>query len=104
MIGSTSPASATWFADDVSVQQNASSLVSIANNVTSQTIDITRNWSINDILVIDTFNKTVQVNGADVAFSGAFPIFPPSAATFGYSDGFITRNFTFNVVYAKRYF
>lgn len=77
--------------------------VIIGNNSTGQQITVTRTWSAGDILVIDTYNGTVQVNGVAVAYSGAFPIFAPGIGTLTYSDTFTTRNFDYSVVYTKRW-
>lgn len=77
--------------------------VQVSNNATSQTIDVYRVWAATDVLEIDTFNKTVKVNTADVAFTGAFPEFAAGAATFGYNDGFTSRTFAFLATYFVRY-
>lgn len=78
--------------------------VSISNNATGQTISVNRTWNVNDVLVIDAFNKTVTVNGAIVTFTGAFPEFKAGSGTIGYTDGFTTRTFNFNAVYKVAYF
>lgn len=40
-------------------------------------LTITNNFSVNDILIIDSENKTVTKNGVDIDYTGAFPAFPP---------------------------
>lgn len=77
--------------------------VTVSNNATSQGITVNRVWSATDVLVIDTVNRTVTVNGNPVQFSGAFPEFALGAGTFGYTDGFATRTFAFNVTYKVAY-
>lgn len=72
-----------------------------ANN--GQAIIVTRTWAASDVLVIDCVAKTVKVNGVEVAFSGAFPEFPPGAQILQYSDGFTTRTVAINVGYVVRY-
>lgn len=92
-------ASATWFIDDVSITQQASSTVSVGNANNGQQLNITRNWVINDVLVVDTVNRNVTVNGNAVAYTGAFPEFPPGAQQLYYADGFISRTLTELVTY-----
>lgn len=101
---STSPASGTWFVDDVSVTANSSGTLLIGNANTGQTISITRTWNPGDVVVIDTYNKTVTVNGQAVVWTGAFPIFPPGAGGFNVSDPFTTRSINFNVTCTPAYF
>lgn len=72
-------------------------IVVISNNATGQNISISRTWASNDVIVIDTFNRSVKVNGFDINFSGAFPEFKPGAGGFGYTDPFTTRSFGFKV-------
>lgn len=93
----SSTSSATWFFDDVSLTVNSSSTVNIGNAATGQTIAVTRTFAAGDVLIIDTVNKTVKVNGVEIFFSGAFPEFKLGAGGFGYSDTFATRSFNFNV-------
>lgn len=99
-------ASATWFIDDVTILANTSTAVFIGNNNNGQGITVTRSWAIGDVLVIDCTKATttpVTVNGVAVAFSGAFPEFPPGAQQIGYLDNFIARNFNISVPYTPLY-
>ena len=73
----------------------------VGNNGTGQQLTITRTWSASDVLVIDTFNRTVKVNNVEVDFGGHSPLFAPGAGTLGYVDTFTTRTFTISAVYAK---
>jgi hypothetical protein len=77
--------------------------ISYGNGNTGQQIVVTRTWAANDVLVIDTFNKTVTVNGFNVVFTGAFPWFAPGSQTLQYADSFATRTFTVSVVYLVSY-
>lgn len=72
-----------------------SGTVTVGNNATGQQISINRTWSVGDTLVINTQLKTVQVNGADVNFSGAFPEFGLGLGTITYSDNFSSRQYQF---------
>lgn len=71
--------------------------VMIGNAATGQTISINRVWTAGDVVVIDTYNKTVTVNGQPSAFTGAFPLFSPGTGSFNYNDPFATRSISFNV-------
>jgi hypothetical protein len=81
----------------------AAQSVTIGNQDTGQSIVVNRIWATTDVLIIDTVNETVKVNGNEVEFTGAFPVFEPVASTITYVDTLATRTFAFNVVYAKRY-
>jgi hypothetical protein len=77
--------------------------LTLTNGGNGQGITITRTWAATDVVTIDCLNKTVQVNGADVAFTGAFPEFPPGAQNFSYVDTFTTRTFAITVTYKVMY-
>jgi hypothetical protein len=100
---STSPASGTWYLDDVSVLPSSSAYVQFGNSNNGQAVTVNRSWSDGDVLVIDCGGKTVTVNGANVNFSGAFPEFPPGAQTLYYNDSFSSRTVTISSVYYEGY-
>lgn len=100
---STSPASGTWFVDDVTVLLNSSTTLSIGNASTGQTIGITRALAAGDVVVIDCAAKSVQVNGVDVPYTGAFPEFKPGTNYVYYTDGLLTRNFNFSATLVPSY-
>lgn len=77
--------------------------VSIGNANTGQQLSVTRNWATNDVLIINTQDLSVTVNGIDIDFSGAFPDFELGAQTIDYSDNFTSRTFDYDVQYYKRY-
>lgn len=77
--------------------------VVIGNAATGQQITVTRTWSAGDRLEIDCQNETVKVNGVDVAFTGAFPVFAPGVGNLTYSDDLTTRTFNLNARYYKRW-
>lgn len=79
--------------------------VVIGNGSTGQQITVTRNWVTGDRLEVDCMNQTVKVNGAEVEFTGAFPVFDnETTASITYSDNFSTsRTFNYLVYYYKRY-
>jgi hypothetical protein len=75
----------------------------VGNDDTGQQIIVTNNFSADDVLEIDCYNKTVKLNGTDVDFVGGFPEFVPGASHIDYADNFTTRNFDISVVYKKLY-
>lgn len=69
---------------------------------TGQKIAVTRTWVVNDVLVVDSQNKTVQVNGVDVNFTGAFLEVAPGLQTLTYQDTFTSRTVQlFDYVYNR---
>lgn len=77
--------------------------IAIGNADTGQELSITRTWVAGEELIIDSVNKTVQVDGEDVDFSGAFPEFKRPNGTMTYRDTFTARNLNISGVYKKRY-
>lgn len=84
--------------------------LTIGNTDTGQAISITRTFSQYDLVQIDCRNKTVQVNGADVDFTGAFPEFSPSNVggvntprSFYVQDNFTTRTYRLLACVYNRY-
>lgn len=77
--------------------------ITITNPATGQAITVTRAWVAADVLQIDVKNRTVKVNGNEVAFSGAFPEWVPGAGTLQYTDTLTTRTVTIAGSYYKRY-
>lgn len=76
------------------------------NASNGQGIYVNRTWSVNDVLVIDTTQQTVTVNGAPIAFSGAFPEFQGALAgaqSLAYQDNFTSRTFNITVTYTALY-
>jgi hypothetical protein len=67
--------------------------VTIGNQNTGQSIQITRTWSVGETLVVNAQLNTVQVNGVDVVFSGAIPTFGLGAQTITYQDTFASRTY-----------
>jgi len=68
-----------------------SGTVVIGNLNSGQQVSITRVWAVGDTLQINAQNNTVQVNGVDVAFTGAIPTFGTGLQTITYSDNFTSR-------------
>lgn len=77
--------------------------ITLSNHSTGQGITVNRTWIAGDVLVIDTVNQTVKVNSADVAFTGAFPIFQLPSGTLDYTDTISNRDVNISAVYQRRY-
>ena len=72
--------------------------LSVGNASTGQKIAIIdQTFADGDVVVIDSYNKTVKLNNVDIDFLGGFPEFPPGAGTLTYSDNFTSRNFDIDV-------
>ncbi len=59
------------------VTGGASQSMSVKNELTGQTLMITRTWANGDTVTINTSAKTVTINGAIADFTGQFPVFEP---------------------------
>mgnify|MGYP000848202433 CR=1 FL=1 len=77
--------------------------VLMGNNSVGQAVTVNRTWSASDSLVVDSFNKTVKVNGVDVVYTGAIPEFKVGNQTWYYADEFTTRSFTGSITCVSRY-
>lgn len=77
--------------------------ITVGNQGTGQAVTVTKTWSQFDLLVIDCKNKTVQVNGVDIVFTGAIPEFGLGSNTINVQDTFTTRNYRFIAQVQNRY-
>lgn len=77
--------------------------VIVGNQTTGQLITVNRTWLAGDVLAVDCYNRTVKVNGAVVAFTGAFPDISPGSAVLYYTDTLSTRTMTAYVTCVNRY-
>lgn len=77
--------------------------ITVGNLSNGQSITVTRTWAVNDLLIVDCQNKLVQVNGADVAFSGGFPEVGTGLQTLTYSDTFTSRTVNIFIYVYNRY-
>ena len=78
--------------------------IQIVDGVTGLGIWVSREWSASDVLVIDSENGTVQVNGVDVDNGGTFIYLKPGVRSIQYTDTFTARNVNIEVKYYARYF
>lgn len=77
--------------------------VTIGNGVTGQQVTITRTWTAGDVLVIDSLNKSVKINGVAVAFTGAIPEWSKGIGYINYLDNFTARTFSYTMNYYRRW-
>lgn len=59
--------------------------------------------SATDVIVIDTFERTVTLNGATVDYFGTFLELGTGWQSITYTDGFDTRTVDIDIIYYKRY-
>lgn len=77
--------------------------INVANASTNEAIDVTRDWTVGETLVIDCDLMTVTVDGVNVAYTGAFPRFASGTSNLDILDDFTTRTRTITTTYTKRY-
>ena len=77
--------------------------VTFTNPATGASLSIQRTWIAAEVLTIDCFNRTVQVDGTDVDFSGNFLEWGIGTGFVNYTDDFAARQVDISIVYYKRY-
>lgn len=86
-----------------SVTNGGTPTITVGNANNGQVLTVSRTWAAGDLLIIDAANRTVQVNGIDVAYTGALPTWLKGGAVLSYSDGLTARNLTLKVDYFRRW-
>jgi hypothetical protein len=86
-----------------SITSTGTKAVTVANAATGQSVVVSRTWTTGDVLQIDSQNKTVKVNGSEVAFTGSIPEFQKGVGYWVYSDTFTARTFNALIQYFRRY-
>lgn len=79
-------------------------IVYFGNAGTGQQVKIERTWTNGDVVVVNGITRSIQVNGLDVDFSGAFPEYSPGAQNITVNDTFTSRTFNYLVQYYPAYF
>lgn len=78
--------------------------IQITNDANGQDMLITgQSLAASDVLVIDTFERTVKINGVNTDYLGSFLELEPGENSLTYSDGFTTRNVDINIIYYRRW-
>ncbi len=76
--------------------------VTFSNPTDGTSIEVSRTWTTNDVLVIDNLAMTVKVNGTAVDFTGNFLEWDNGNGFINYADDFTTRQVDINVTNTKR--
>lgn len=107
--------SAPWQAPVIKITLSAvtaatGATITLKNPATGVAVAVTRTWLAGDLLTVDCQNKSVQVNGADVDFTGGIPEWqtgiPPNFTQLGYlnyQDNFGTRTMSNFTYYFRRW-
>ncbi len=100
--------SAAWQQPTITVTINSftgtsTRSVVIGNGGFGMAVTVARTWTAGDVLEISAPNKTVKVNGVEVAFTGAIPEWQVGIGYLTYSDTFSARNMSLRATYVKRY-
>lgn len=74
----------------------------LINGATQQGITVTGTFANGDTVTIDSKEYSVQHNGSEIDFLGAFPTFPVGAQTIGYTDTFSSRIVDISSEYRQR--
>lgn len=106
--GLTFGGNAPWQAPVITITYSAVSggankTVTIGNSNTGQRVSITATFVAGSVIVVDCLNKTITVNGVEVAPVGAIPEWEIGAGWWDYSDTFTSRTFTGNIRHVRRW-
>ena len=89
--------------DITSLTASAINTITIGNGTTGTEIAVTETFSASDQIIIDVENKTVNLNGTEVDYTGQFPYFAPNVHNITYEDDLSARNVTLTVDQTPRY-
>lgn len=81
----------------VSATNTSNATVSISNNNNGQVCHITRNFSAGEVITINPAESLVMVDGDEVEFTGAIPIFNKGLGGVSISDTFDSREYDYDV-------
>lgn len=103
-IGGTAPYQLPVITITINALTGAGDYVQISNDNNNQEILLYGlGLSATDVIVIDSEQRTVTVNGTEVDYIGTFLELEPGASSITYTDGFTTRNVDISGVYTKRW-
>lgn len=77
--------------------------VTIGNGNTGQNLVVTRTWVAGDVISVDAYNRSVTVNNAEVAFTGAIPEFNKGFGYWYFSDTLGSRTVAGRLTCVNRY-
>ncbi len=103
-VGGTAPFQLPIFTITIDALTGAGDYLQISNDNNAQQILLYGLGLIaGDVVVIDSVERTVTVNGDEVDYYGTFLELPPGASSITYTDGFTTRQVDIVASYIKRY-
>lgn len=100
--------SAKWQQPQLTVTYSAltggtNKTVTVGNPATGQSVSINRDFVLNDVLLIDSVNKRVTVNGTEVPHTGVIPEWARGPGSMTYTDDFTSRIQNPVAIYTKRH-
>lgn len=103
-IGGTAPYQLPVFTITIDALTGAGDYLQVSNDNNNQQILLYgQALAAGDVIVIDSVNRIVTVNGDEVDYTGAFLELQPGANSITYTDGFTTRQVDIVGEYYKRY-
>lgn len=103
-IGGNAPIQLPIITIDINSLTGAGDYVQISNDNNNQEILIYgQSLAADDVIVIDSVERKVTLNGAEIDYYGTFLELEPGSASITYTDGFTTRSVDVSAVYAKRW-
>lgn len=104
-IGGTAPSQMPVFTITINSLTGTGDYIQLSNDNNGQEILIYgQSLAASDVLVIDSVNRMVTLNGTEIDYDGVFLEFDPGAQSITYTDGFDTRDVDIQAEYYKRYF
>ena len=102
VVGGSFRAQPTFTVTINSVTGGTDEFIRIFNSRTQQGIRLQRDWVADDVLVINSSTKEINVNGEMMDYEGIFPTFAAGTAVIGYQDGFASRDVDVSATYVRR--
>ncbi len=104
LIGGTAPAKPDITIEINSITFTGSKYLQIKNTDTGDYIRITKDdWASSDVILINTAESIVTVNGNVTQYLGIMPVWSPGTNNWEYSDEFSARNVDIAFSYKKRW-
>lgn len=79
--------------------ENALTLIKFKTDATTDEISIAASYTAGDILIVNCENKTVTINGTEVAYTGNFPRFPSGAVVYTFTFTSTSHTVDTNITY-----
>lgn len=103
-IGGTAPYQLPVFTITIDALTGAGDYLQVSNDTNNQQILLYGlSLTAGDVIIIDSVNRVVTVNGDEVDYTGTFIELQPGTSSVTYTDGFTTRQVDITAEYYKRY-